>query len=247
MSGTVYNSIWQSLPEDSPCDSLTFYTSSHLDLRVAFFSGGELRDMSDADHCVFMLKWGSNPAGSPLLYRRVEVNAELTQEQWEARSSQHASFVFSSSETGIDLGGLREARLVASWVLVSPEGEVVSVVSHPVFARVSGVEVAVPMSGFYTKAEADARFMRQLTEQFVVENFNHLNNLDATDPAVKDVADVLCTFIQSLQAGGQPIPGDFDVENFAEQLNLDGSNYTLQQLKDLLCTLITQLKSKGVV
>lgn len=247
MSGTISMPVFATLNVDAPVDSFVFYSSVVLDLRAAFFVDGELADMTGATTCVFSLKWGSNPAGIPLLYRRVTVNTALTLSDWTAHLAQHARVQFSSAEMGVDLGGLREARLLASWQVLDSAGSVLAVVVQSVLARVSGVEVAIPMSGFYTKDEADARFIRGLTTQYVLTHFTSLSSLDATDPTVKAVADLLCTFITDLQGQSPAVEGEWDVTNFLERLNLNGGDYSAQEVKDLLCTLITDLKAKGVI
>jgi hypothetical protein len=247
MSFAITVPVWASLNLDGPVDSFTFYTSNRLEFRTAFLSAGDVADMTGVAYCIFMLKWGSSPTGTPLMYRRVPVNPDLTFEQWQAQTSQHASMTFLANETTVDLGGLREARLLASWHLVDASNNVLAVVVQPALARVSGVEVAIPMSGFYTKAEADARYMRVLTTQFVMTNFNSLTSLDAADPAVKEVADMLCTFITTLQGSSPEVIGEWDVYNFMQRLNLNGAEYSSKEVKDLVCTLITDLKSKGVI
>jgi hypothetical protein len=247
MSVSVNPPIYSTLHLDAPIDSFSVYTGVMCDFRAAFFYDGELIDPTGVSFCVFTLKWGSNPAGSPLLYRKVTFNQSLTEEEWDAHTSQHATVTFSSSEAGVDLGGLREARLVATWQLLNSSGSVLSVVTQPVLFKASGVEISTPISGYYTKEEADARFMRLLSTTFVVENFTRLTTLDATDPTVRALADMLCTFITEVQGGTTVIEGEFDVSNFTERLALNGADYSPQEVTNILCTLIQDLKNKGVI
>lgn len=243
----VVPEVWNTLCIDSPNDSLTFYTSSKWDIRAAFFEGDDLVDMTGVAKVTFCLRWGSSPTSAPLLYRQVTVNTTLTLEEWEAQTSQHATIVFAYNETGIDIGGLREARLTASWLLTAADGSVLGVVTQPIMVRVSGVEISVPMSGYYTKAESDTRYLRKFAEEFVVSNYAKLTTMDATDPNVRMLADMLCTFITSVQGVPAVTPDTFVVTNFAERLQLNGADYSLKEISDLLCTLIQDLKNKGVV
>jgi hypothetical protein len=143
--------------------SLSFWRGNDIKVDAAVYFKSVPLELSNIASLTLQIKLQQNPTAGALAETTVEaadIDTSISDAAWLAGTEQHASFVFSSAQTNLDLGGGSSRQF---WLVLSGltnEGNTVTYGATPVNVYEDNAgddsEPPTPTDEYYTRAEVDA-------------------------------------------------------------------------------------------
>lgn len=224
------NNRFQS-PVSTDNSTIKIWRGTSVRFEIALYDGDALADISTISSLTLAIKDLSSTGGAPdpsdpaIIYKQItydEMNADLTEEDWDAYAGQHAVMDFTDSELNVARG--------TKWFVLSavtgatPQERVtfaagrIEIVEDGTGANTS--TPPEPLDSYYTASESDARF---LTHVEVDQKDAALKDeiLGGVGPAYDTLQEIHAFIQQSDTDTATALTASIDTK-----LNKDGSNLT---------------------